>query len=172
VSNASVIIRWTGPDVVYDLETDVDRLNGEYDTVQVQRLFFHIIVILYRCSGLAGGCSSCLSVSNTLMLDCGWCNSLPSCVIMESCSDDNTTTSSTCPLPQITMVCTILKMWQVVNNVILMKQINPNSGPYQGGTDVTISGTDLGVVVEDIVGITIGGASCMINRDSYQPGER
>ena len=35
VSNASVIIRWTGPDVVYDLETDVDRLNGEYDIVQV-----------------------------------------------------------------------------------------------------------------------------------------
>ena len=80
-----------------------------------------MIVILYRCSGLAGGCSSCLSVSNTLMLDCGWCNSLTSCVIMESCSDDNTistgstdgntftTTSNTCPSPQITMVCTILK---------------------------------------------------------------
>ncbi|XP_065900650.1 plexin-A2-like isoform X2 [Dysidea avara] len=139
VSNGSVIIRWTGPDVVYDLETEVDRLN----------------VILYDCSALAGGCSSCLSVSNTLMLDCGWCNSLTSCVIMESCSDGSTftTTSSTCPLPQITMV-------------------NPNSGPYQGGTDVTISGTDLGVVVDDIINITIGGAPCMINTDSYLPGER
>ena len=29
VSNGSVIIRWTGPDVVYDLETEVDRLNGK-----------------------------------------------------------------------------------------------------------------------------------------------
>ncbi|XP_065900625.1 plexin-B-like isoform X3 [Dysidea avara] len=139
VSNGSVIIRWTGPDVLYDLETEIDHLN----------------VILYDCSALAGGCSSCLSVSNTLMLDCGWCNSLTSCVIMESCSDGSTftTISSTCPLPQITMV-------------------NPNSGPYQGGTDVTISGTDLGVVVDDIVFIFIGGSPCMINRDSYQPGER
>ena len=55
---------------------------------------------------------------------------------------------------------------------ILMEQVNPNSGPYQGGTNVTISGTDLGVVVDDIINITIGGAPCMINTDSYLPGER
>ncbi|XP_065902814.1 plexin-B-like isoform X2 [Dysidea avara] len=128
-------VRWTRPDLVYELENEVDPLN----------------VILYNCSALAGGCSSCLSVSNTLMLDCGWCNR--SCVIMESCSDGSifTTTSSTCPLPNITMV-------------------NPNSGPYQGGTDVTISGTDLGVVVDDILIVTIGGAQCVIQADSYQPG--
>ena len=64
------------------------------------------------------------------------------------------------------------KMWQVVINVILMKQVSPNSGPYEGGTDVTISGTDLGVIVEDIVRITIGGAPCLINSSDYQPGER
>ena len=61
-------------------------------------------------------------------------------------------------------------MLQVVNNVILMEQVNPNSGPYQGGTDVTISGTDLGVVVDDILIVTIGGAQCVIQADSYQPG--
>ena len=107
------------------------------------------------------------------MLDCGWCNSLPSCVIKESCTDSFTTNSSTCPPPQITMVCIIPKMWQVVNNVILMKQVNPNSGPYQGGTDVTISGTDLGVVVEDIFTIIIGGSRCVNHTyHSYQPGSR
>ena len=63
-------------------------------------------------------------------------------------------------------------MWQVVNNVILMEQVSPKSGPYQGGTDTVISGTDLGVIVEDIVSITIGGAPCMINNSDYQPGER
>ena len=57
-----------------------------------------------------------------------------------------------------------------VNNVILMKQVNPNSGPYQGGTDVTITGTDLGVVFEDIINVTIGGALCRIYNDSYTPG--
>ena len=60
----------------------------------------------------------------------------------------------------------------VVNNVMLMEQVNPNSGPYQGGTNVTITGTDLGVLVEDIINITIGGALCIIYNDSYLPGVR
>ena len=58
----------------------------------------------------------------------------------------------------------------VVNNIILMEQVNPNSGPYQGGTDVTINGTDLGVVFEDITSVTIGDTLCMIDSNSYQPG--
>ena len=49
-----------------------------------------------------------------------------------------------------------------------MEQVNPNSGPYQGGTDVTITGTELGFVFEDIINVTIGGALCTINSDSYQ----
>ena len=51
-----------------------------------------------------------------------------------------------------------------------MEQVNPNSGPYQGGTDVTIKGTDLGIVFEDIINVTIGETSCMIDSNSYQPG--
>ena len=58
----------------------------------------------------------------------------------------------------------------VVNNVILMEQVNPNSGPYQGGTTITITGTDLGVVVQDIISVIIGGAPCLVDSDSYQPG--
>ena len=57
-----------------------------------------------------------------------------------------------------------------VNNVTLLEQVNPNSGPYEGGTDVTITGTDLGVVFEDIINITVGGLLCRIYSDSYQPG--
>lgn len=51
-----------------------------------------------------------------------------------------------------------------------MKQVNPNSGPYQGGTDVTIIGTDLGRIFEDIISIIIGESLCRIYNDSYQPG--
>ena len=58
----------------------------------------------------------------------------------------------------------------LMNNAILMEQVNPNSGPYQGGTDVTITGTDLGIVFEDIIIITIGGSLCRTYNDSYQPG--
>ena len=57
-----------------------------------------------------------------------------------------------------------------VNDVIIMEQVNPNSGPYQGGTDVTITGTELGVVFGDIINVTIAGALCTIYSDSYQPG--
>ena len=60
----------------------------------------------------------------------------------------------------------------VVNNVILMEQVNPNSGPYQGGTTITITGTDLGVVVQDIISVTIGGVPCMVDSNNYQPGIR
>ena len=58
----------------------------------------------------------------------------------------------------------------LVINVTLMEQVNPNSGPYQGGTDITITGTDLGIVFEDIITITMGGSSCRVYNDSYQPG--
>ena len=53
---------------------------------------------------------------------------------------------------------------------VIILMVNPNSGPYQGGTAVTINGTDLGVVFEDIINVTIGGALCIIESDSYQPG--
>ena len=43
VSNGSMIIRWTGPDVVYDLETEADRLNGQwYDVVIYYTLMLNI----------------------------------------------------------------------------------------------------------------------------------
>ena len=54
---------------------------------------------------------------------------------------------------------------------MLNGQVNPNSGPYQGGTDVTITGRELGVVFEDIINITIGGSLCRIYNNSYEPGE-
>ena len=69
-------------------------------------------MILYNCSDLAKTCSSCLSVSTLLSLDCGWCYDSGNCVVTESCSADSTFTansSDTCPLPQITMVCSMLK---------------------------------------------------------------
>ena len=53
-----------------------------------------------------------------------------------------------------------------------MEQVNPNSGPYQGGTTITITGTDLGVVVQDIINVTVGGVLCRIDDNTYVPGVR
>ena len=87
------------------------------------KLFVHTYifctVILYNCSALAGECSSCLSATNLLSMDCGWCHGSRSCVVTESCSTVSNFTadsSDTCPLPQITMVCSILYS-VVVSNV-------------------------------------------------------
>ena len=67
-------------------------------------------MILYNCFALAETCSSCLSVSSLLSLNCGWCHDHDSgdCAVTESCSADSnftTNSSDTCPLPHITMVC-------------------------------------------------------------------
>ena len=69
-------------------------------------------MILYNCSALAETCSSCLSVSTLLSLDCGWCHDSGDCLVTEYCSADSDFTSNssdTCPLPQITMVCSMVQ---------------------------------------------------------------
>ena len=47
---------------------------------------------------------------------------------------------------------------------------NPKSGPPQGGTIVTISGTNLGGVFNDIISITIGSRQCQAIEGSYIMG--
>ena len=113
VNNASVSVLWTGLNVMYYLESDVDPLICMYSYVLVISIICVSIltVILYKCSALAGVCSSCLSVSNLLSLDCGCCHDSRSCVVIESCSNGSNFTansSDTCPLPQITMVYSML----------------------------------------------------------------
>ena len=69
-------------------------------------------MILHNCSALAETCSSCLSVSTLLSLDCEWCHDSGDCKVTESCSADSNFTadsSDTCPSPQITMVCSMLQ---------------------------------------------------------------
>jgi len=51
VNDSVVIIRWTGPDVVYDLETEVDRLNGKvillYCTFMINFQSYYMIVLFW-----------------------------------------------------------------------------------------------------------------------------
>ena len=44
------------------------------------------------------------------------------------------------------------------------------SGPFGGGTRLTITGTDLGVTVGDIANVTVGGVNCMVQPDGFKPG--
>ena len=115
VNDASVSVLWNGPDVMYFLETDVDPLTGILVHYLLNVCILACVfstVILYNCSALAETCSSCLSVSNLLSLDCGWCHDSGDCAVTKSCPADSNFTadgSDTCPLPQITMVCSMLQ---------------------------------------------------------------
>ena len=105
-----------------------------------------IIVIIsfhpYTCS-----CHDCISDDS-----CGWCDN--TCVhTSATCSTNLTTTPCGCLSPMIT-------------------SISPGSGPTEGGTTVTITGTDLGTSFSDIINITVGSLSCAPIKDNYLVGSR
>ena len=106
----------------------------------------HFVIIPlhpYTCS-----CHDCVSDGI-----CGWCDN--TCVhISETCSNNFTIVLCGCDLsPMIT-------------------SISPDSGPTEGGTTVTITGTDLGTSFSDIISITVGSLSCSPIKDNYLKGSR
>ena len=70
------------------------------------------------------------------------------CCVSAICSTNFTTVSSGCPAPMITV-------------------ISPDNGPTEGGTTLTINGTDLGTSFSDIVSITVGSLTCTPIENSY-----
>ena len=122
-------------------------------------------VVLYNCQELSNGCSSCSNLRLVQNLDCIWCsrhNSLRdnTCLFIGNCPttlhSPNQEINTTCPAPTIT-------------------DFNPKSGPVEGGTTITITGTDLGVTFDDFTNrsITIRGVPCTpTDRDSYIPGRQ
>ena len=90
--------------------------------------------ILYNCRELENTCSSCLG-RNRLGFDCGWCSN-SECTVSEECSATFSITTDACPAP-------------VINS------IQPNRGPREGGTRVTITGTDLGASFSDILQVRL-----------------
>ena len=109
--------------------------------------YMYYIVVLYQCSDLAMGCSSCLAqrrIGTDFHVD-GVVTHVS--MSLPSCSTNFITVSSSCPAPIIT-------------------EISPDSGPTVGGTTLTINGTDLGTF-SDIVSITVGSLTCTPMENSY-----
>ena len=74
------------------------------------------------------------------------------CRVSEDCSAQFATTPSGCPNATITSVL-------------------PTSGPPEGGTTVTITGTDLGVTYADVVNnVMISSSPCITQEDGYISG--
>lgn len=118
-----------------------------------------IHVLVYQCSAMADNCGFCLELPEKY--SCGWCKDSNSCQIQDHCSQHRPSflvSSDTCPNPQIL-------------------SFEPMSGPYEGGTNITIRGINLGRTFEDIQnGITleltnndirIGQIDCVPYRELY-----
>ncbi|XP_058804816.1 LOW QUALITY PROTEIN: plexin-B [Phymastichus coffea] len=121
--------------------------SGEYEAeVMVMWNNNHYVdrttIVLYKCEVLGShrehaDCSLC--VTRERHFECTWCGN--SCVYRHSCLS---APFAECPKPRIDM-------------------IKPLSGPIEGGTLVTIEGSNLGLRESDVDGkIFIGNASCSL----------
>ena len=114
---------------------------------------FNSSVTLYSCSAFSvTSCTSCLAVNIGTGYGCGWCGGTSRCVEPETC-------------PSITN--------QLLNcSSPVLRSVSPSSGPFGGGTRLTITGTDLGVTVGNIVNVTVGGVNCIVQPGGYVAGKQ
>lgn len=139
----------------YFYETNTHEYEAKVDiTWNRQHYVDTATIILYKCDVLGShrqhaDCSLC--VTRDAKYQCAWCDNL--CVFNETCTGlagDGSTSALApynarnleCPRPRIDM-------------------IKPLSGPIEGGTLVTIEGSNLGIRAEDVRGkISIGNVPC------------
>uniref|UniRef100_A0A4W4HQZ0 Plexin-B1 n=1 Tax=Electrophorus electricus TaxID=8005 RepID=A0A4W4HQZ0_ELEEL len=107
-------------------------------------------VRLYNCSVGRADCSRCYTAEP--LYDCTWCEGSRSrCVHRDSCTAH---IQHICPAPHIHL-------------------IEPLSGPVEGGTLITISGSNLGQRTEDIQhSVTVAGAPCTVLPSRYEISSR
>ncbi|KAL5475131.1 hypothetical protein EMCRGX_G027190 [Ephydatia muelleri] len=112
-----------------------------------------IQVTLYSCSAFSvTSCTSCLAVNIGTEYGCGWCGGTSRCVEPGTCPFI-TNQLLNCPSP-------------------VLRSVSPSSGPFGGGTRLTITGTDIGVTVGDIVNVTVGGVNCSVQPGGYVAGKQ
>jgi len=116
----------------------------------------NIHVLIYRCEEMASNCGMCLSLDPKY--ECGWCEASKKCEVKEQCGGTDNVSwldrDQTCPDPQIL-------------------DFSPEYGPWEGGTNITIRGVNLGKSFEDIArGVTVAGMACDPYQDLYERTER
>ncbi|XP_070491742.1 plexin-A4 [Chironomus tepperi] len=112
----------------------------------------NIHVVIYRCRDMADSCGMCLALP--AKYGCGWCSSSNTCEVEEQCKGSEGTVDwlnrlQTCPNPEI-------------------HSFAPKTGPWEGGTNITITGINLGKNFSDIYsGVKIAGIDCLPYRELY-----
>ena len=113
-----------------------------------------IHVLIYECQEMADNCGKCLSLDEKF--NCGWCQSSEKCEVKDKCGNDASTwlnRDQTCPDPRVT-------------------SFEPRLGPWEGGTNITIKGINLGKTFVDIyAGIQVAGIQCDPYKHLYKQTE-
>ncbi|XP_044257238.1 plexin A3 [Tribolium madens] len=103
----------------------------------------NIHIVIYRCRDMADNCGMCLALAKKY--DCGWCQSSDRCEVKDQCERGSAVwlnRSQTCPNPEVI-------------------SFSPELGPWEGGTNITIQGINLGKTFQDIyTGVMIAGINC------------
>ncbi|XP_036068852.1 plexin-B1 [Oryzias melastigma] len=110
-----------------------------------------LYVTLFNCSVGRSDCSRCRTADSKY--GCVWCGGAGSsrCVFQDSCTDE---IKHSCPAPVIHF-------------------LDPISGPVEGGTVVTISGSNLGQRAEDVQSsVTVAGVPCNVIFSRYEVSSR
>ncbi|XP_055238291.2 plexin-B1 isoform X3 [Gorilla gorilla gorilla] len=109
-------------------------------------------VVLYDCSVGHGDCSRCQTAMP--QYGCVWCEGeRPRCVTREACGEAEAVATQ-CPAP-------------------LIHSVEPLTGPVDGGTRVTIRGSNLGQHVQDVLGmVTVAGVPCAVDAQEYEVSSR
>uniref|UniRef100_A0A8B9GFZ5 Plexin-B1 n=1 Tax=Amazona collaria TaxID=241587 RepID=A0A8B9GFZ5_9PSIT len=108
--------------------------------------FFSFAVTFYNCSVGHTDCSRCQTADSKY--NCVWCGGdSPSCIFRGSCKED---IEDLCPAP-------------------LIHSVYPLSGPVEGGTRITITGSNLGQKHQDIAEtVTVAGIPCAVDAQEYE----
>uniref|UniRef100_A0A8C9B0E7 Plexin-B1 n=1 Tax=Prolemur simus TaxID=1328070 RepID=A0A8C9B0E7_PROSS len=105
-------------------------------------------VVLYDCSVGHGDCSRCQTAMP--QYGCVWCEEKhPRCVAQEACVEAEAVATQ-CPAP-------------------LIHSVEPLTGPIDGGTRITIRGSNLGQHVQDVLDtVRVAGVSCAVDAQEYE----
>uniref|UniRef100_V9K841 Plexin-B2 n=1 Tax=Callorhinchus milii TaxID=7868 RepID=V9K841_CALMI len=127
-------------------ETLILQFSVEVDSKKIDS---NLEVTLYNCSYGRSDCNLCLAAEERY--GCVWClkGAMSICEYKNLCSKD----INSCPAPTI-------------------QEIDPMNGPQEGGTLLTIKGSNLGKSAEEIKAITVGNFPCDQVQEQYQTSTR
>ncbi|KAM6306975.1 LOW QUALITY PROTEIN: plexin-A4-like [Podargus strigoides] len=115
-------------------------------------------VHLYKCGAMRDSCGLCLKADPDFK--CGWCEGQNQCTLKQHCPAQD---SQWLELSSTKGKCTNPKIMD----------INPVTGPREGGTKVTIHGENLGLEFRDIAShVKVAGVECKPLVEGYIPAEQ